>query len=195
MRPPRFEKDRTLLMIASLLSLPSTNCCLGSGPWHGALRRLIWSLLLLSVLATTSVLRAAELPAAQPGHAGLSAERLARIRPAMERQIREEHLPGAVCLVARRGKVAYLEAFGLADKEAGKPMRKDCIFRLFSMTKAVTAVAAMTLYEEGRFSLTDPVSQYLPEFRRMEVTVEQTNAPGGKRAFAYVPASHPMDDS
>src|SRR6185503_3363728 len=96
-----------------------------------------------------------------------------RIRTAMEKSVAEKRLAGGVGLIVRRGKIAYFETYGMADREAGKPMSKDSIFRIFSMTKAVTAVAVMSLYEEGRFTLTDPVARYLPEFAAMTVALEK----------------------
>jgi len=123
-----------------------------------------------------------------PEQIGLSKTRLDRIKPWVERYIAENKLSGAVCLIARRGSVGYFETFGMADKEASKPMRKDAIFRIYSMTKAVTGVAVMMLYEEGRFNLSDPVSKYLPEFAHMKVAIEKTDA-AGKPVLAYtVPA-------
>lgn len=135
---------------------------------------------------------AQQLPESAPELVGLSKERLARIRPAMEKQISDGKTAGAVALVVRRGKVAYFETFGMADREAGKPMRKDSIFRIYSMTKAVTAVAVMTLYEEGRFSLDEPVSKYLPEFSNMKVAIEQADLATGKRSTRVVPAERPI---
>src|SRR5262249_1211386 len=114
--------------------------------------------------------------------------RLDRIKPWVERYIAENKLSGAVCLIARRGSVGYFETFGMADREASKPMRKDAIFRIYSMTKAVTGVAVMMLYEEARFNLSDPVSKSLPEFAHMKVAIEKTDA-AGKPVLAYtVPA-------
>jgi CubicO group peptidase (beta-lactamase class C family) len=125
-----------------------------------------------------------------PEQVGLSRTRLDRIKPWAERYIAENKLSGAVLLIARRGSVGYFETFGMADKEASKPMRKDSIFRMYSMTKAVTGVAVMMLYEEGRFNLSDPVSKYLPEFAHMRVAIEKTDA-AGKPILAYtVPAEH-----
>ena len=80
----------------------------------------------------------------------------------------------------------------MADREAAKPMRKDSIFRMYSMTKAVTAVAAMTLYEEGRFSLHDPIAKFLPEFKTMKVAVDQTDPVTGHRTYYTVPAERPI---
>src|SRR5215470_3940829 len=126
-----------------------------------------------------------------PEKVGLSKERLDRIRPAMEKHIADNTLAGGVGLVARRGKIAYFETYGMADKEAGKPMQKDSIFRMYSMTKAVTGVAVMILYEEGRFTLADPVSKYLPEFANMKVAVEKTDPATSKPVLSHtVPAEH-----
>jgi len=126
-----------------------------------------------------------------PGAAGMSPERLLPIRPMVEKHIADNDFPGMVGIIARQGKIVYYETFGQADKESGKPMRKDAIFRIYSMTKAITGVAVMTLYEEGRFSLTDPVSNYLPEFKDMKVAVEKTDA-GGARTMYTVPAERPI---
>src|SRR5262249_1214071 len=116
------------------------------------------------LLLLTSPLHAQVLAPLAPEKVGLSKERLDPIRPAMEKHIAANQLAGGVALIARRGKIAYFETYGLADKEGAKPMQKDSIFRIYSMTKAVTGVAVMILYEEGRFALADPVSKFLPEF-------------------------------
>lgn len=112
------------------------------------------------------------LPATGPEAVGLSAERLERIAAAVQREIDHQRIAGAVTLVARKGRVAWLKAQGALDREAGKPMRPDAIFRICSMTKPITSLAAMLLYEEGRFLLEDPVSKYLPEFRNPRVLVK-----------------------
>ncbi len=109
------------------------------------------------------------LPSASPESVGLSAQRLERIGVVIQKNIEEGRLAGAVTLVARHGKVAWFKAQGMADKENGRPMPPDAIFRICSMTKPITSTAVMTLYEEGRFLLNDPVSKYLPEFRNMKV--------------------------
>ena len=105
--------------------------------------------------------------------AGFSAERLARIRPAMERHIGEGKLAGVVTLVARGGQVVHHEAVGGLARDGGEPMCKDAIFRLYSMTKPITCVALMTLYEQGHFQLYDPVSKFIPEFGQLQVAIEQ----------------------
>lgn len=104
-----------------------------------------------------------------PEAVGVSAGRLDRIRDAMQAHIRAGTLPGIVAMVARRGEIVFSESFGWMDIEAGKPMQEDAICRLASLTKPVTSVAALVLYEEGLFQLSDPVSRFLPEFRDSKV--------------------------
>jgi len=115
---------------------------------------------------------AQDLPTVKPETVGLSSERLERIAGAVERGIDEKRIAGAVTLVARHGRVAWLRAQGMADKEAGKPMRADSLFRICSMTKPLTSLAVMMMYEEGRFLLDDPVSLYIPEFKNPKVLVK-----------------------
>ena len=109
------------------------------------------------------------LPRAAPESVGLSAPRLRQATDLLSQFVADRKIAGAVAAVARRGKLAYLEAVGFQTLEARVPMEARSIFRIYSMTKPVTAVAAMMLQEEGRFSLQDPVSKYLPEFRRFMV--------------------------
>jgi CubicO group peptidase (beta-lactamase class C family) len=114
----------------------------------------------------------AQVPAVvAPEQVGFSKQRLARIRPQLEKYVEDNRLAGGSALIARHGKVIYFETFGVMDKESGKPMTQDAIFRIYSMTKPIVAVAALTLYEEGKFSLLDPVSKYLPEFSDMKVAI------------------------
>lgn len=109
-----------------------------------------------------------------PEEIGFSSTRLNRIGPAIQGHVDQGHLPGAVTLVARRGKVAHFECYGMMDVEAGKPMQPDTIFRIYSMTKPIASVALMMLYEEGRFVLDDPVSRFIPEFSDLKVYVRST---------------------
>jgi CubicO group peptidase (beta-lactamase class C family) len=109
------------------------------------------------------------LPVTVPEVAGFSSDRLARIGPAMQRYIDSRRIPGVVTLVARRGRVVHFESRGLMDIEASKPMRGDAIFRIMSMTKPISCVALMMLYEEGHFLLDQPISRYLPSFKSMLV--------------------------
>jgi CubicO group peptidase (beta-lactamase class C family) len=131
-------------------------------------------------------LRAAELPEAQPEQVGLSSERLARITHFFETDTANKRLPGAVLFIARGGKLAYHRAFGMRDTAEGTPMAENSIFRIYSMTKPVTAVAVLMLLEEGKLRLTDPVSRYIPAFKGQQVLVERMDA-AGRRIRATVP--------
>src|ERR1700692_460192 len=115
---------------------------------------------------------AQDLPTGKPESAGLSAERLERIGTAVQRDIDDKRIAGAVTLVVRHGHIAWSKSQGMMDREAGKPMQPDAMFRICSMTKPITSVAVMMLYEEGRFLLDDPVSKYLPEFKNRKVLVK-----------------------
>lgn len=127
------------------------------------------------------------LPVAAPGEVGISAERLARIGPAMQRYIDRRLVPGTVTLVARRGKVVHFEARGFMDVERAVPMRVDAIFRIASMSKPVTSAALMMLWEEGLFHLDDPVADYLPEFA--DVRVSTTGDASGESGELVEPRS------
>ena len=113
-----------------------------------------------------SVLAAGVVPTGKPEDVGFSSERLGRIKEAVQRHIDSGNVPGAVTLVARRGKVVHFEAHGLNDVEARKPMPKDAIFRLASMSKPIAATAVMLMIEEGKVRLNDPVSRFIPEFKQ-----------------------------
>jgi CubicO group peptidase (beta-lactamase class C family) len=118
---------------------------------------------------------AQEFPSAKPESVGLSSERLDRIATAIQRNIEDKRIAGAVTLVMRHGQVAFFKAQGMADREAAKPMQRDSIFRICSMTKPITSVGAMILYEEGKFLLDDPISKYLPEFRNPKVLIKPSS--------------------
>jgi len=118
-----------------------------------------------AVAQTPSVRQSPALREVAPQKAGVSPERLARIDAVCEQAIREGRIPGAVALVARNGKVVYHKAFGMADNEAGRALKRDDIFRIASQTKAITSTAVMMLWEEGRFRLDDPVSNWIPTIR------------------------------
>jgi CubicO group peptidase (beta-lactamase class C family) len=141
--------------------------------------------LLIAVLAAAIPASAQEFPSAKPESIGLSSERLDRIGVAVQHSIDDKRIAGAVTLVMRHGQVAYYKAQGMADREAAKPMLRDSVFRICSMTKPITSVAAMILYEEGKFLLDDPVSKYLPEFKNPKVLVKPAN---GKPYT--IPATH-----
>ena len=104
------------------------------------------------------------LPTIDPAAAGLSEAGLARLSDALAARVAAGHIPGAVALIARRGHLGYFEAFGRRDPDAPDPMPRDAIFRIYSMTKPIVSVAAMRLWEEGRFLLSDPVAKYIPAF-------------------------------
>jgi CubicO group peptidase (beta-lactamase class C family) len=128
--------------------------------------------LICLVLALIAPIAGESLPrAARPEDVGLSPERLQRVTAAFEAYVKEDKLAGAVVLVARRGKVAYLHAFGSRDKESASPMREDAIFRIASQSKAPVSVAVMLLQEEGRLLIGDPLSKHLPEFAKTTVAV------------------------
>jgi CubicO group peptidase (beta-lactamase class C family) len=110
-----------------------------------------------------------ELERAPPESVGFSSARLKRLDAWVNGEITAHRKAGAVVLIARHEKIAWEKAYGLADLAAGRPMRTDAIFRLFSMTKPVTSVALLTLYEQGRFQLTDPLAKYLPAFGKVSV--------------------------
>ncbi|MEQ8302034.1 MAG: serine hydrolase domain-containing protein [Cyclobacteriaceae bacterium] len=100
---------------------------------------------------------------------GVSEERLARIDTMCKEALEESQVPGIVALVARNGKIVYYKAFGKADNESGRVLKRDDIFRIASQTKAITSTAVMMLWEEGRFRMDDPISKYIPEFKDAQV--------------------------
>jgi len=126
-----------------------------------------------------------DFPSEKPEAAGMSSERLERISKAVQQSIDDKRLAGAVTLVARHGHVVWFKAQGMSDREAGKPMRPDSIFRICSMSKPITSTAVMMLYEEGKFLLDDPISKYLPEFKDPKVLVKPANGPS-----YTIPATH-----
>jgi CubicO group peptidase (beta-lactamase class C family) len=132
------------------------------------------------------------LPTAKPEEVGLSSERLARIGAILRDDVERGRIPGVVIMVARRGKLAYVETVGFRDKAAGAPMTRDAIFRIASMTKPMVSVAAMMLYEEGRLLMADPVSKYLPALGKRQVGIEKVDPVTGKTVFYTVPAEREM---
>jgi CubicO group peptidase (beta-lactamase class C family) len=161
-----------------------------------ATRRAPLAVLVVSLLVAAAPLAAADQPqslaTALPEDVGLSSERLARIGEVMDGYVEAGAIPGAIGVVARRGKIAYFETFGFADRESKKPMAKDTLFRMYSMTKAVTGVAVMILHEEAGFSLTTPVSRWLPELKNLQVAVESVDAATGDRRYRLEPAAREL---
>lgn len=130
-------------------------------------------LLVLSVCAvdaqTKSLKKSPQLTEAAPESVGISAERLARIDQMCAEEVQKGNLPGIVSLVARNGKIVHWKAYGMANVQEGKALKRDDIFRIASQTKAITATAVMMLWEQGKFKLDDPISQYIPEFKNPQV--------------------------
>ncbi len=149
---------------------------------------------LAAVLAATAPVWARELQplvTATPEQVGMSAERLGRITTMLKKEIADGKLPGAVVMVARKGRIIYSDAIGFQDKGANTPMKLDSIFRIYSMTKPLASVAAMTLVEDGVIQLTDPISKFLPAFKDMQVSVATPGA-DGKPTYTNVPAGRPI---
>ena len=141
--------------------------------------RLILLIAILAVLGTaTAGLLSKDLPAAKPEDVGLSSERLARMNKLIHAYVDAGRTPGVVTLIARHGKVVHVDAYGKADLAAGRAIRADDIFRMYSMTKPITSVALLMLYEEGKFQLTDPLSKYFPAFADVKVLNGMTPAGG-----------------
>ncbi|MEO8158579.1 MAG: serine hydrolase domain-containing protein [Betaproteobacteria bacterium] len=156
------------------------------------MKRIAPGLALLIALMSALACAAQSLPAATPESVGMSAQRLARIDDAFRKEIDAGKLPGAVVLVARKGKLVYADAIGFQDKEAGKPMARDSIFRIYSMTKPLVSVAAMMLVEDGRMQLTDPVSKFLPAMKSLNVSVAKADAEFARITYSQVPADREM---
>ena len=148
-------------------------------------------LAVVTTLLVVGFASAQTLPTAKPEQVGLSPDRLERVSQTIKAQMSEGRFPGAVVLIARKGKIGYFEAFGQRDQAAGVPMSKDAIFRLYSMTKPFTSVAAMMLAEDGKLTLADPVSMYFPQLANLQVTVANKDA-DGKTTYTLVKADRPI---
>lgn len=147
-------------------------------------RFLVALALVLTVSASGAPARAQSLPrAASPAAVGMSAERLERLTRVMQDAVAKKQVAGTVTIVLRDGQVVYHEAAGAQDIEQGRPMKVDAIFRIASMTKAVVSVGIMMLVEEGRLSISDPVSRYIPAFAKTTVLGTQNGR------VAIVPAN------
>lgn len=143
---------------------------------------------------------------ASPADAGMSAERLDRITATTQRYVDEGKLAGVVTLVARDGKIVHFEAVGQRGADDDRPMTKDALFRIFSMSKPITAVAAMMLYEEGKFALSDPVEKFVPELAGLDVLVDGELVPAERTmtmrhllthttglSYGFNPRGNPVD--
>ncbi len=149
-------------------------------------RRSFLGTLLLVVLAGQA--SAADLATARPESVGMSSQRLAKLTAAMKNLSDTGQLSGVVTMVAKDGKIVHFETTGQRDVTTGAPMQKDTIFRIYSMTKPITGVAMMMLFEEGKWQLNDPVSKHIPEFANLKVAT--VNPETG--AVTQVEPDHPM---
>ena len=136
-------------------------------------------------------LLASPLPEAKPEDVGLSTERLGRITTTLKADIDKGRIPGAVVAIARKGKLAYYEAFGYRDKAANAPMTKDAIFAIASMTKPMTSLGILVLYEENKLFVSDSIGKYFPALAKMPVAVMKKGA-DGQITVDTVPAKRPM---
>ena len=153
-RMSRFSKFMVLLLAGLLVSCQSVS------------RPITW--------AQQGAISACGLAKSEPEEVGISSERLRRINKVMQGYVDENKVAGLVTMVARRGKVAHFASLGTMDIESNKAMRPDTIFRIYSMSKPITSVAVMMLYEEGHFQLNDPVSKFIPEFKEVKVFVKKS---------------------
>lgn len=130
------------------------------------------ALLLLASCTQPAVKKSTVLETATPESSGMLSERLEKIDSMCRKEVEKGHVPGIVALIARKGKVVFYRAYGKADYESGRDMKKDDIFRIASQSKAITSTAVMMLWEEGKFQLDDPISKYIPEFKNPQVLKE-----------------------
>jgi CubicO group peptidase (beta-lactamase class C family) len=131
----------------------------------------------LGLLASTAAFADDPLPRAKPEDVGLSSERLARIGETLKADIAAGRIPGGVIAIARHGRLVMLDAYGWRDKEAGVAMTTDTIFNIASMTKPMTTVGGLMLYEQGKLLIDDPLSKYFPKFANMRVAVRDNGEP------------------
>jgi CubicO group peptidase (beta-lactamase class C family) len=146
----------------------------------------MWCLFLSTAAAAQS------LPSAKPEEVGLSSERLGKLTARLKADIEKGVIPGAIVLVARHGKIALFETLGMLNPETKAPMTRDAIFRIYSMSKPITSVSAMILFEEGKLALSDPVSKYIPKLGGLKVGVEKPDPSGGKPTLELVPSQRDM---
>jgi CubicO group peptidase (beta-lactamase class C family) len=143
----------------------------------------------LCILVSGAALAEDPLPRAKPEEVGLSGERLARISETLKADVEAGRIPGAVIAIARRGKLVALDAYGWRDKAAGVAMTTDTIFNIASMTKPMTTVGALMLYERGGILIDDPLAKYFPKFASMRVAARDA---GGEPTAETVPANRPI---
>jgi CubicO group peptidase (beta-lactamase class C family) len=147
------------------------------------------SAVLVFAVSATSLAQDLGLPMTAPELVGMSSERLERIRPAMQKYIDDGLVPGVITMIARKGKIVHFETQGYMDVDSGKVMQADAIFRIASMTKPITSVALMMLWEEGAFQLRDPVSRFIPSFENQVVS---STSDSSARTGELVPVKRPV---
>jgi CubicO group peptidase (beta-lactamase class C family) len=125
----------------------------------------------LAVMLVMAPVTAKEMSITKPERQGFSTERLAKLTQLMNAKVEDGTMVGGMGMIARNGKIIYSQTYGQADREAGKAMADDAIFRIYSMTKPITGVALMMLYEEGKFRLNDPIAMYIPEMANLQVAL------------------------
>ena len=126
--------------------------------------------LVFGLIVGVSVTAAArEIGTSKPERQGYSSERLEKITAFMDAKVADGTMVGGMGVIARNGKIIYQRTYGQADREAGRPMEDDAIYRIYSMSKPITGVALMMLYEDGKFRLNDPIAMYMPEFAKLQV--------------------------
>ncbi len=131
---------------------------------------ILFALLSFSLNAQTkSIKTAPPLSETSPASQGMSGERLDRIDAMLQKAVADQDVPGIVALIARNGKIVFHKAYGMADNQSNRALKKDDIFRIASQTKAITSTAVMLLWEEGKFRLDDPISKYLPDFKEARI--------------------------
>ena len=156
------------------------------------MRMRMTSLAILLCLSTVALAQAQGLPSAKPEQVGLSTDRLNMVTARLRADVEKGIIPGAIVLVARHGKIAWFDTVGVRNPETKAPMTRDSIFRIYSMSKPITSVAAMVLFEEGKFALNEPVSKYIPQLGGLKVGVEKPDASGGNPTLELVPAQRNM---
>src|SRR6266496_6214663 len=156
------------------------------------MRAIPLALAIIAALLSAHAASAQDLSRAKPEDLGFSSERLERITKIFREDAAHGKAPGFVLLIARHGKLGYFEAIGALNPETNAPMTGDAIFRIYSMTKPITQVAAMLLYEEGRITLDEPIAKYLPQFKDMKVGIEKADPAGGQPTLDLVAAQRPM---
>jgi CubicO group peptidase (beta-lactamase class C family) len=181
MKSTRLLSDKLMTFVMSVMIIAFLMCGLSTQ-----------SICYASKPTKTSIGKTAPpLPYAKPQDVGMSSERLKKVSAYFQKEFAEGRLPGGVIAVARKGKLVLYESFGVQNPSTKVPMKNDAIFRVYSMSKPFVSVAAMQLVEDGVIQLPDPISKYLPEFAKMQVSVPKKDA-DGKTTYEIVPAERPI---